>query len=136
MNNEMLKCGIVNDCINDSLFYYTKLQKYSKKIIKNILSLRKITDKQIDDFKIIYKEFSKHFFSKKTIKCMITFCKPNLMNYTETKKIIDELKIKIVVTKSKFKLIKNNKNYVILLDTIFKILEHFCKNYKKFFVKF
>jgi hypothetical protein len=57
------------------------------------------------------------------------------MNYTEIKKIIDELKIKIVVTKSKFMLIKNKKNYVILLDTIFKILEHFCKNYKKFFVK-
>ena len=33
-------------------------------------------------------------FSKKTIKCMITFCNPNLMNYTETKKIIDELKNK------------------------------------------
>ena len=51
MNNEMLKCGIVTDCINDSLFYYTKLQKYSKKIIKNILSLRKITDKQLNDLK-------------------------------------------------------------------------------------
>jgi hypothetical protein len=135
MNNEMIKCGIRNDCINDSLFYYTKLQKYSKKIIKNILSLRKITDKQIEDFKSIYKEFSKHFFSKKTIKCMITFCSPNLMNYTETKKFIDELKIKIVVTKSKFMLIKNKKNYVILLDAISKILGHFCKNYKKFFVK-
>jgi len=135
MNYEMMKCGIVNNCINESLFYYTKLQKYSKKIIKNILSLRKITDKQIEDFKSIYKEFSKHFFSKKTIKCMITFCSPKLMNYTETKKTIDQLKIQIVVTKSKFMLIKNKKNYVILLDTIFKILGHFCKNYKKFFVK-
>jgi hypothetical protein len=133
--NEMLKCGIINNCINETLSYYNKLQKYSKKIIKNILSMRKITDKQINDFKNTYKEFAKHFFSKKTIKCMITFCKPNLMNYAETKKIIEQLKIKILVTKSKFMLMKNKKNYVILLDKIFTILGHFCKNYKKFFIK-
>ena len=37
MNNEMVKCGIVNDCINDSLVYYSKLEKHRKKIIQNIL---------------------------------------------------------------------------------------------------
>ena len=135
MNNEMIKCGIVNDCINDSLFYYSKLEKYSKKIIDNVLSLRKITDKQINDFKNTYKEFAKHFFSKKTIKCMKTFCKLNLLHYTKTKKIIDELKMKIIVTKSKFLLMKEKKNYVILLDSIFAILGHFCKNYQRFFIK-
>jgi hypothetical protein len=57
------------------------------------------------------------------------------MNYAETKKIIEQLKIKILVTKSKFMLMKNKKNYVILLDKIFTILGHFCKNYQKFFIK-
>ena len=129
----MVKCGVVNNCINDSLTYYSKLEKHRKKIIENVLSLRKITDKQLNDLKMAYKEFAKHFFSKKTIKCMIAFCKPNLLHYAKTKKIIDELKMKIIVAKSRFLLMKEKKNYVILLNTIFAILGHFCKNYQRFF---
>ena len=67
----MVKCGIVNNCINDSLSYYLKIEKHRKKIIKNLLSLRKITDKQLNDLKLAYKEFAKHFFSKKTILLII-----------------------------------------------------------------
>jgi len=133
MNNEMIRCGIENDCINESLVYYSKIEKYRKKIINNVLSMRKITSKKINDFKNTYKEFAKHFFSKKTIKCMKTFCDPNPKNYAKTKKIIDELKMKIIVAKSKFLLMKEKKNYVILLDAIFVILGHFCKNYQRFF---
>ena len=129
----MIKCGIVNDCINDSLIYYSKLDKHRKKIIQNLLSLRKITDKQLRDLKMTYKDFSRHFFSKKTIKCMKSFCNPKPTDYKKTKKIIDEMKAKIIFTKTKFKLIDKNKNYINLLDVIFVILGHFCKNYQRFF---
>jgi hypothetical protein len=135
MNNEMLKCGIVNNCINESLNYYLKLDKHRKKIIQNLQSLRKITDKQLDDLKIVYKKFAKHFFNKKTIKCMKSFCEMKLTSYKKTIKIIDEMKEKIISTKKRLRLrlIDKNKNYVKLMNTIFVILGHFCKNYKKFF---
>ena len=134
MNNEMIKCGIVNDCINNSMTYYLKFDKNSKKIIKNLLSLKKITEKQLSDLKFYYKEFAKHFFSKKTIKCMKTFCNPKPQNYEKTIKNIDEMKSKIFAIKTKIKLIDKNKNYIKLLNEILVILGHFCKNYQKFFV--
>jgi hypothetical protein len=133
--NGMIKCGIINDCINESSAHYSKLEKYRKKIVQNLLLLRKITDKQINDFKNAYKVFAKHFFSKKTIKCMNNFCKPTLLNYAKIKINIDELKKKILVLKTKFKLLKENKNYLILMDTMFVILGHFGKNYQRFFEK-
>ena len=134
MNNEMLKCGIVNDCMNDSITYYSKLEKHRKKIIQNLQSLRKITDKQLDGLKMAYKEFAKYFFSKKTVNCMRSFCQPKLKNYGKTKKIIDEMKKGIIYTKTRLLLIDKNKNYIKLMDVIFVILGHFCKNYKKFFI--
>jgi hypothetical protein len=133
MNNEMVKCGIVNNCINDSIIYYSRLEKHRKKIIQNLQSLRKITDKQLDGLKMAYKEFAKHFFSKKTVNCMRSFCQPKLTSYEKTKKIIDEMKTGIIYTKSRLLLIDKNKNYVKLMNAIFVILGHFCKNYKKFF---
>jgi hypothetical protein len=135
MNNEMVKCGIVNNCINDSLSYYLKIEKHRKKIIKNLLSLRKITDKQLNDLKLAYKEFAKHFFSKKTIKCMREYCNPKSTNYKKTIKVINMLKDKIITTKTKIRLFDKNKNYVKLMDIIFVILGHFSKNYQKFFIK-
>jgi hypothetical protein len=134
MNNEMLKCGIVNECINESLTYFLKLEKHRKKIIQNLQSLRKITDKQLDGLKMAYKEFAKHFFCKKTINCMRSFCESKLKNYGKTKKVIDEMKAKIIVTKTRLQLIDKNKNYMKLMDTIFVILSHFCKIYQKFFI--
>ena len=133
MNNEMVKCGVVNNCINDSIIYYSKLEKHRKKIIQNLQSLHKITDKQLDGLKMAYKEFAKHFFSKKTVNCMRSFCQPKLTSYEKTKKIIDEMKTGIIYTKSRLLLIDKNKNYVKLMNAIFVILGHFCKNYKKFF---
>ena len=134
MNNEMVKCGIVNDCINDSITYYSKLEKHRKKIIQNLQSLRKITDKQLYGLKMVYKEFAKHFFSKKTVNCMRSFCQPKLTGYEKTKKIIDEMKKGIIYTKTRLLLIDKNKNYIKLMDVIFVILGHFCKNYQKFFI--
>lgn len=131
----MVKCGIANDCINESLIYYSKLEKHRKKIIQNLLSLRKITDKQLNDLKMTYKDFARHFFSKKTIKCMKSFCKPNPTDYKKTKKNIDEMKIKIKASKTKFRLMGEKKNYVILMDVTLAILVHFCKNYQRFFIK-
>jgi hypothetical protein len=133
MNNEMVKCGVVNNCINDSIIYYSRLEKHRKKIIQNLQSLHKITDKQLDGLKMAYKEFAKHFFSKKTVNCMRSFCQPKLTSYEKTKKIIDEMKKGIIYTKTRLLLIDKNKNYVKLMDAIFVILGNFCKNYKKYF---
>ena len=130
----MMKCGIINNCINETLSYYNKLIKHMKKIILNIKSMRKITDKQLSDLKKAYKEFGKYFFSKKTINCMKTFCEQKLTSYENMKKNIDIMKSIIIATKTKIRHIDKNKNYVKLMDVIFIILTHFCKNYKKFFV--
>jgi len=129
----MVKCGVVNNCINDSIIYYSRLEKHRKKIIQNLQSLHKITDKQLDGLKMAYKEFAKHFFSKKTVNCMRSFCQPKLTSYEKTKKIIDEMKKGIIYTKTRLLLIDKNKNYVKLMDAIFVILGNFCKNYKKYF---
>jgi len=128
-----MTCGIVNNCINETLSYYNKLNKHMKKIIQNLQSIRKITDKQLSDLKSAYKEFGKYFFSKKTIQCMMSFCKTKLTDYEKIKQNIDIMKSTIVSTKIKIKQMDKNKNYVKLMDIIFKILTHFCKNYKKFF---
>jgi hypothetical protein len=133
--NEMLKCGIINNCINETLSYYNKLIKYMEKIIKNLKSMRKITDKQLSDLKKTYKEFGKYFFNKKTINCMKTFCQPKLTSYQNMKKNIDTIKSIIIVTKTKIQHIDKNKNYGKLMDIIFVILSNFCKNYQKFFIK-
>ena len=135
MNNEMIKCGIMNDCINNSLIYYKKFEKELLKKNKNLLSLRKITDKQLIDLKKAYKEFAKHFFSKKTINCMKTFCEPKIIKYQKMNNVIDQLKNKIITTKTKIRLIDKKYNYIILLDTIFIILGHFSKNYQRFYQK-
>ena len=127
-----MKCGIINNCINETLSYYNKLIKHMKKIILNIKSMRKITDKQLSDLKKAYKEFGKYFFSKKTINCMKTFCEQKLTSYENMKKNIDIMKSIIIATKTKIRHI--DKNYMKLMDVIFIILTHFCKNYKKFFV--
>ncbi len=130
----MMKCGIINNCINESLSYYNKLIKHMKKIIQNLQSIRKITDKQLSDLKHSYKEFGKYFFSKNTIHCMMTFCKTKLTNYENIKQNIDIMKSIIISTKKIIKPIDKNKNYMKLMDVIFIILTHFCKNYKKFFI--
>lgn len=133
MNNEMIKCGIINDCINDSLTYYSKIVKYSKKIINNLNQMRKITDKQLNDLKMAYKEFSKHFFRRKTINCMKKYCNPTPDHYDKIKRMIDDMKNKIIAKKNILKFIDKSKNNLKLMDIIYKILVHFCKNYKKFF---
>jgi hypothetical protein len=48
---------------------------------------------------------------------------------------MDELKSKIIATRTKMAVFGKNKNYVKLMDVIFVILGHFSKNYKKFFTK-
>jgi hypothetical protein len=137
INNEMIKCGIKNNCINKSVDYYLKLDKIMKKIIKNLnpSTLRKITNKQLSDLKISYKEFSNIFFNKKTINCMKNFCQPKLTSYRKTKKNIDMMKSIIITTKNKIQKIDINKNYIKLMDLIYSILDHFCKNYQKYFEK-
>lgn len=134
MNNEMMKCGLVNNCINETLTYYNKLIKKMQKIIINLKSMRKITDKQLSDLKDNYKEFGKYFFSKKTINCMKKFCEPKLTSYESIKQNIDIMKSVIILTKIKIKSIDKNKNYVKLMNVVFVILTHFCKNYQKFFI--
>ena len=64
---------------------------------------------------------------------MMTFCKTKLTDYEKIKQNIDIMKSIIVSTKIKIKSIDKNKNYMKLMDVIFIILAHFCKNYKKFF---
>lgn len=66
---------------------------------------------------------------------MKNFCKPNLLNYIKIKNYIDDLKKKILVINTKFKLLNENNNYRILMDAIFVILGHFGKNYQRFFEK-
>lgn len=66
---------------------------------------------------------------------MKTFCQPKLTSYRKTKKNIDMMKSIIITTKNKIQKIDINKNYIKLMDLIYSILDHFCKNYQKYFEK-
>jgi hypothetical protein len=142
----MIKCGIQYNCISDSIMYVLQLIKILDDTIGKKMRLnRKISPQLIQKTMDVYKQFSKRFFSKKSIDCMKKNCNMK-KNIPELTKLIKSLEIFInghkAISKG-YKLKQNAKKshihvepfmkYIDIITVLHKIVVDIDKKYKKFF---
>jgi len=146
----MIKCGIQYNCISDSIIYVLQLIKLiDNNIGKKIRLNQKISPQLIEKTMESYKQFSKRFFSKKSVDCMKKNCNMK-KNIPELTKLIKSLEIFInghkAISKG-YKLRPSSKNpqvsvehfvkfitkYIDVIKVLHKIIVDIDKKYKKFF---
>jgi len=146
----MIKCGIQYNCISDSIIYVLQLIKLlDDNIGKKMRLNQKISPQVIEKTMNVYKQFSKRFFSKKSINCMKKNCNMK-KNIPELTKLIKSLEIFInghkAISKG-YKLKSSAKNpqvsvepfikfinkYIDVIKVLHKIVIDIDKKYKKFF---
>lgn len=146
----MIKCGIQYNCISDSIIYVLQLIKLlDDNIGKKMRLNQKISPQLIEKTMDVYKQFSKRFFSKKSINCMKKNCNMK-KNIPELTKLIKSLEIfinghKAISKGYKLKPIvktyetnlepfkKFIKKYINIITVLHKIVVDINKKYKKFF---
>jgi hypothetical protein len=124
----MIKCGIKYNCITDSVIYVLRFVKIQNEISKKIMSNKNITLKLTDALKETYKQFSKKFFSKKSVSCMKSNCKMK-ESLPDIDKQINNLDIIIKESSKKPFLLK----YIYVLKLLHKILKNINNKYRKNF---
>jgi len=148
--SRMIKCGIQYNCISDSIIYVLQLIKLlDDNIGKKMRLNQKISPQLIQKTIDIYKQFSKRFFSKKSVDCMKKNCNMK-KNIPELTKLIKSLEIFInghkAISKG-YKLKSSAKNpqvsvepfikfinkYIDVIKILHKIVVDIDKKYKKFF---
>ena len=144
--SRMIKCGIQYNCISDSIIYVLQLIKILDDTIGKKMRLnRKISPQLIQKTMDVYKQFSKRFFSKKSINCMKKNCNMK-KNIPELTKLIKSLeifinghkaiskgyKLKPIVKKYETNL-EPFKKYIDVIKVLHKIVIDIDKKYKKFF---
>jgi hypothetical protein len=142
----MIKCGIQYNCISDSIMYVLQLIKILDDTIGKKMRLnQKISQQLIQKTIDVYKQFSKRFFSKKSVDCMKKNCNMK-KNIPELTKLIKSLEIFInghkAISKG-YKLKPSAKNphisvepfmkYIDVIKVLHKIVVDIDKKYKKFF---
>jgi len=142
----MIKCGIQYNCISDSIIYVLQLIKLLDDTIGKKMRLnQKISQQLIKKTMDVYKQFSKRFFSKKSVDCMKKNCNMK-KNIPELTKLIKSLeifinghkaiskgyKLKPIVKKYETNLEPFNK-YIDVIKVLHKIVVDIDKKYKKFF---
>ena len=148
--SRMIKCGIQYNCISDSIMYVLQLIKLlDDNIGKKMRLNQKISPQLIEKTMDVYKQFSKRFFSKKSIDCMKKNCNMK-KNIPELTKLIKSLeifinghkaiskgyKLKPIVKKYETNLepfIKFIEKYIDVIKVLHKIVVDIDKKYKKFF---
>ena len=146
----MIKCGIQYNCISDSIIYVLQLIKLiDDNIGKKIRLNQKISPQLIEKTMDSYKQFSKRFFSKKSVDCMKKNCNMR-KNIPELTKLIKSLEIFInghhAISKG-YKLkpsakipqvqvepfVKFITKYINVFKVLYKIVVDIDKKYKKYF---
>ena len=146
----MIKCGIQYNCISDSIIYVLQLIKLiDNNIGKKMRLNQKISPQLIKKTMESYKQFSKRFFSKKSVDCMKKNCNMK-KNIPELTKLIKSLEIFInghrAISKG-YKLKPSAQNpqvrvepyikfitkYIDVIKVLHKIVVDIDKKYKKFF---
>lgn len=146
----MIKCGIQYNCISDSIIYVLQLIKLiDNNIGKKMRLNQKISPQLIQKTMESYKQFSKRFFSKKSVDCMKKNCNMK-NNIPELTKLIKSLEIFInghrAISKG-YKLKQSAKNphvrvepfvkfitkYIDVIKVLHKIVVDIDKKYKKYF---
>ena len=143
---QMIKCGIQYNCISDSIIYVLQLIKLiDDNIGKKMRLNQKISPQLIQKTMDSYKQFSKRFFSKKSVDCMKKNCNMK-KNIPELTKLIKSLEIFInghrAISKG-YKLknpqiqvepyIKFIMKYIDVIKVLHKIVVDIDKKYKKYF---
>lgn len=146
----MIKCGIQYNCISDSIIYVLQLIKLiDNNIGKKMRLNQKISPQLIKKTMESYKQFSKRFFSKKSVDCMKKNCNMK-KNIPELTKLIKSLEIFInghrAISKG-YKLKPSAQNpqvrvepyikfitkYIDVIKVLHKIVVDIDKKYKKYF---
>ena len=146
----MIKCGIQYNCISDSIIYVLRLIKLIDDNIGKKMRLNKrVSPQLIQKTMDSYKQFSKRFFSKKSIDCMKKNCNMK-KNIPELTKLIKSLEIFInghhAISKG-YKLkpsakapqiqvepfVKFITKYIDVIKALHKITVDIDKKYKKYF---
>jgi hypothetical protein len=142
----MIKCGIQYNCISDSIIYVLQFIKLlDDNIGKKMRLNQKISPKLIEKTMDSYKQFSKRFFSKKSVDCMKKNCNMK-KNIPELTKLIKSLEIFInghrAISKG-YKLKPSAQNpqvsvepftkYIDVIKVLHKIVVDIDKKYKKYF---
>ena len=146
----MIKCGIQYNCISDSIIYVLQFIKLlDDNIGKKMRLSQKISPQLIQKTMDVYKQFSKRFFSKKSVDCMKKNCNMR-KNIPELTKLIKSLEIFInghrAISKG-YKIKPSAKNlqvsvepfvkfitkYIDVIKVLHKIIVDIDKKYKKFF---
>lgn len=146
----MIKCGIQYNCISDSIIYVLQFIKLlDDNIGKKMCLNKRISPQLIEKTMDVYKQFSKRFFSKKSIDCMKKNCNMR-KNIPELTKLIKSLEIVInshrAISKGyKIKpsakiphvrvesFIKFITKYIEVFKLLHKIVVDIDKKYKKYF---
>ena len=147
---QMIKCGIQYNCISDSIIYVLQLIKLiDNNIGKKMRLNQKISPQLIQKTIDVYKQFSKRFFSKKSVDCMKKNCNMK-KNIPELTKLIKSLEIFInghrAISKG-YKIKPSAKNlqvsvepfvkfitkYIDVFKVLHKIVVDIDKKYKKYF---
>ena len=146
----MIKCGIQYNCISDSIIYVLQFIKLlDNNIGKKMCLNQKISPQLIQKTMDVYKQFSKRFFSQKSIDCMKKNCNmkkkiPELTKLIKSleifinghKAISKGYKLKPIVKTYEINLesfIKFIKKYIDVIKVLHKIVVDINKKYKKFF---
>ena len=131
MNKSLLKCGLENNCLDDTIAYTIELLNIQNMIVTCISEQKEIKISLLNDFKKTYKKFSKSFFSKKTVDCLIKNCKnqlPDVIN--DIQKMLNQANFfrNQIIKHSRS---KHNRIYIRILDLAIEIIHDFSDNYKK-----
>ena len=144
--SSMIKCGIQYNCISDSIIYVLQFIKLlDDNICKKMRLNQNISPQLIQKIMEVYKQFSKRFFSKKSVDCMKKNCNMK-KNIPELTKLIKSLEIFINGHKSiskGYKLKPSAQNqqvsvepftkYIDVFKVLHKIVVDIDKKYKKYF---
>jgi hypothetical protein len=146
----MIKCGIQYNCISDSIIYVLQFIKLlDDNIGKKMRLNQKVSPQLIEKTMDVYKQFSKRFFSKKSVDCMKKNCNMK-KNIPELTNLIKSLEIVInshrtiskgykIKPSSKIphirveSFIKFIMKYIEVFKILHKITVDIDKKYKKYF---
>ena len=121
-NNELVYCIKKNNCFDDTKKTIYKIKKLYSKLDKT----KKITENDIEKYKLLYNELKHEFFKKKVVSCVKDNCLNSIITLINNYKIIVPFFQKMYIFSNLF---KNNKNpYILMLNEVSKSILDFYKN--------
>jgi len=131
--NELLQCGLINNCVQNILSKINKFYNIRTKIIDKINLKKKISDSLLESYKESYKNLSKELFNKKTANCLLENCKKKIPNIP--KNLEKYLSYIHSIKEKTNKYPKNNINnsYLKVLSITINIVKDLQKKYVKYY---